>query len=207
MEWQDGSGYVYADDVNDSPIVYYGGGGGGGGGADGGDIQLGYIPAQKPVLSFLSAYIGPEYTPFDACKAEIISDGTELYYCVYGYGEPVKVNAADDESCTLYLGKGVLADVPRWMIRMEGDEVYSGWTGYISSDTAVYKDYSMRHELVSLSRNDEVTVLECFDGFYLVETEGQRAYVEHDYVSEEKVVYYYGGGGGGGGGEWTPPAL
>ena len=142
------------------------------------------------------------------CRARILSDDTELYYTVFGYGESVRVTAEDEESCTLYLGDGVYSKLPRWMIRTGTDVEYEAWTGYIRSDSVIYKDNGMSSVLAELGVNDEVTVLEAFDTYYVVDVNGQKGYVELDSVSEDMIdTSYYGGGDGGGGGEWTAPVL
>lgn len=209
VEWEEGSGYMSSDSVSNTPIQhYYGGGGGGGGnyGADGGDIQLSAKTGGAKLVK-LSDYIGPKYVPMEA-EGVIGSDETEAYYIVFKRGDEVKVTAVGEDNCQLLLGE-TLKEVPRWILRVQGEAPYESWEGFSQHHAPVYKDRGMLKELFELSRNDAVLVLDALDDCYIVEVEGQLGYMPLDQVKEEKIIVYdYGGGGGGGGGnEWTPPAL
>jgi len=209
VEWDEGKGYIAAENANDSPIRYRGGGGGGGGGggADGGDITLGYLINEKPSLILLSAYVGPEYSAFDSCKATVLSDSTELCYCIFGYGDTVRVTAVGEESCTLFVGSDIFAEFPRNLIFMDGDAEYESWIGYTEDESMIYEDYRMRKLLAETELNDTVEVIDCIGDTCVVRYNDQIGYVSFESLSETQIVYRYSGGGGGGGDEWSAPVL
>ena len=207
IEWEDKYGYVDVEDISENYIVYYYGGGGGGGAADGTDVSLGGLSAivgTNPQFSKVAAYCGPEYEKLDE-KAVAISHDTRLYLFLTDRGETIKVTEIGEEVCTIYI-EGFYAELPRWLLWMEGDVEYEAWTGYAQSGTIVYDEYQMRNEFMELRMNDEVLVIDELPMCYVVDINGQIGYVHMDDISESYIVPYYGGGGGGGG-AWTPPQL
>ena len=205
VEWDGGSGYMPAENVLDAPVYYYYGGGGGGGGADGGDIQL---SAKFPSLQLEKLASDAEYSPMEPTKAVVASDGIEVYEIVFRRGDELKVVEANADTCRLLLGDS-LREVPRWLVRTVEDSAYESWEGFSEYLAVVYKDMAMQRKVVELERNNTVLVLDELENCYLVEVNGEIAYMAFEHVSREQVPvpYYYYGGGGGGGGDWTPPAL
>lgn len=207
IEWEDKYGYVDIEDISDSYIVYYYGGGGGGA-ADGTDVNLGDLSAAigtAPGFSKVAAYCGPEYEKLDE-KAVAITHDARLYLLLTDRGETIKVTELGEEVCTIYT-EGFYAEIPRWLLWMEGDVEYEAWTGYAQSGAIVYDEYQMRNEIMELKMNDEILVIDELPMCYVVDINGQIGYMLVDDVSESYIVPYYGGGGGGGGGDWTPPQL
>lgn len=145
--------------------------------------------------------------------------------------DEVKVTESDDDYCTVWLEEELYVKLPRWLVRLEGDEEYESWNGYTSNGAILYEEYQLRNEVKKLNRNTEVTVLDiipeklysCYHpGCYVVEIEGEVYYMTLDSVSETKYTApsnnsgggdnggsenNTGGGGGTTGDTWTPPAL
>ena len=212
VEWDGGAGYVRAEQVSDHELR--GGGGGGGGGAtDGTDVDIGGLSADgvSGQIVLLGDYYGPEMDEdFEGGKGIVIADDIEAYLCLLLRDGEAKVVSYDEEICTIYLGNGMTAQVPRWLLRLEGDEEYETWTGYIKGKQVVCKEYQMRNILTELKTNHEVTVLDELPDCYVIEVDDQIGYVPLDGVSPTRITGGGdggGGNGGGGGGDgWTPPA-
>ena len=109
---------------------------------------------------------------------------------------------------------GYYATIPRWLVSVEGDEVYEAWTGYARSNAAVYSKHQLRElYLVSNQKlNTEVEVIDELPHCYVVMIDGEVGYMALDDVMETRYVYRGGGGGSSSGGgspydEWTPDAL
>lgn len=231
IEYDGKLGYVNADALTSSPtqIYYYGGGGssggssGGGGGApttgaDGGDIVLSLKLGLNATLVFMS-YMDGGIEPMSAATGMILADGVELYLDIFTYNDTVKVVSVDGDICTV-LVNGNLGTMSKWMLRLSGEEAYMPWTGYASNSPVLYDNYKLSGTGTELVANAELTVLDEFEGVYLVRYEEQIAFISKDSISTDPVVYsYYGGGdggysgggsssgGGGGGSEWTEPVL
>lgn len=201
IQWEGGEGYVEAEQISDRKISGGRGNGGGSGPADGTDVDIGG----------LSAYFGPEMEEgFEGGKGLVLAEEIEAYLCLLLRDQEAKVTEYTEEICVIYLGDGFYATVPRWLLRLEGDEEYEAWNGYISGTKVVFEEYQMRNELMTLKTNHEVVVLDELPDCYVIEVDGVIGYVELDGVSETRITYHGGGGGGGGGGSsdgWTPPAM
>ena len=208
--WDEGEGYVDEEGISNSYITYRGGGGGGP--ADGTDIDLSGLsayPKTMPGIVLLGGYHGPKYTEMEPCEGVILTDLCEAYLYLFDRGEEVRVHEVGEEQCVVLIGDDITAVVPRWLITMEGDEVYESWTGYARGGAELYSRYQMRELYLkdTLATNTEVLVLDELSDCYIVEINGEIGYVLIDDISRTRIVYYGGGGGGGGGGDWTPPAL
>ena len=225
IEWAEGTGYVRAEKLSKWRISSGGssggGGGGGGGSSDGTDVPIGSLTSAeysfKPQIHLLGAYYGPETEkPFEAIRATVLANHTEGYICILVRGDTVKVTAWDEETATIWLGDDIYAQVPRWLLKLEGEEAYEAWTGYSRWNGIVYEEHQMRTESFTLSTNKQVTVLDELEDCYVVEYEGRIGYMNPDKVSANRISTGGsggsgsgggGGGGGGGGATWTPPAL
>ena len=224
IEWDGGKGYVKADMLSKWRIS--GGSGGdtgnsgssGGGNNDGTDVPIGSLTSAEesfqPQIVLLGAYYGPEMeADFEGGMATVLADKTEGYICLLVRGDEVKVTAFDENTATIWLGEEQYAEVPRWLLKLEGDEQYESWTGYSRWNGIIYEEYQMDTEKAKLSTNKQVTVLDEVNGCYVVEYEGEIGYMEPEKVSEKKIVSNPGNGGdsgssgGGGGSTWTPPKL
>lgn len=223
IEWEEGKGYVKADMLSKWRISSSGGSGNGSGGSggrnnDGTDVPIGSLTAAEdafqPKIQLLGAYYGPEMEKdFESGMATVLADKTEGYICLLVRSDEVKVTACDDNTATIWLGEDLFAQIPRFLVRLEGDADYESWTGYSRWNGMIYEEYRMDTEKGKLSTNNQVTVLDEVNGCYVVEYEGQIGYMEPSRVSEKKIVSNPGNGGdgggsgGGSGSTWTPPKL
>ena len=230
IEWEGGKGYVAVDQIskwyinNPAPSDGDSGGsssGGSSGGAkDGTDVPIGSLSAWDfdAELILLGTYYGPEMEEkFEGGMGKILAEDTEAYICLLIRDDEAKVTEYDEETVTIWLEEERYAELPRWLLRLDGDEEYESWTGYSRWNGVIYEEYQMRNELKKLSTNKQVTVLDELPDCYVVEYEGEIGYMEFDKVSEKKIVTYSGGsgdegggggssgGGGGSGATWTPP--
>lgn len=208
LQWEAGEGYVHADQISQWRITH--GGGGESAPSDGTDVPVDSLTASgfRGGIVLLGAYDGPEpEEKFEEGKGLVIAHDIEAYIRLFSRGEEVKVTGYD-ESCTVYLDGGLTAQLPRWLLRLAGDEEYESWTGYAQSNALVYEEYQMRNEIKTLTVNTEILVLDKLPECYVVMVEGETGYMELDAVSETEIVNYGGETGGGGSDEvWTPPAL
>lgn len=221
IEWEEGEGYVRVDQISLWRITHGGGTTGGGGGgsapADGTDVSVDSLVATdfQGGIVLLGEYYGPEMEEdkeFEAGKGVVIAHDIEAYIYLLSRDAEAKVIGYDEEFCTIYLGEDLTAKMPRWLLRLEGDEEYESWTGYAVSNAVVYEEYQMRNEMKTLTVNTEVLVLDKLPDCYVVMVDDEIGYMEFDAVSETEIVNYGGGtgggtGGGGSGDVWTPPAL
>ena len=212
IQWSDGEGYARLEEISDHKLVARGKKGGGGP-QDGTDVSLGglasFIVKEKPGIMQLSAYVGPEMEPVANVKALTLTHDTRAYLFLTERGDELKVTKVDEEVCEIYVN-GFYAEVPRWLVHLEGDEEYEAWDGFAKGED-MYEEYQLRHVLAELNTNDELRVIDELPTCYVVEFDGQTGYVELEQVSEHRIVARAGGGGGGGGssggGGWTPPKL
>ena len=180
---------------------------------------------------FLGAYFGPEMEkPEDAEEEDtftpgmgsIIAHDIEAYITLALRDDELKITEvieateateekeATEAMVTVWLTEEYYGTLPRWLVRMEGDEPYESWTGYCRYASVVYEEYQMRNELQSPTTNTEVTVLDELPDCYVVELEdGTIGYMDLEDVSETKIRYSSGGGSTGSSDDsvWTPPAL
>lgn len=230
IQWEGGQGYVDADQISkwyiNSGSKGSGGSSGGssGGGSsapkDGTDVPLDSLSAAdfQAELTLLGAYYGPEMEEeFTEDEGLVLAQDVEAYICLLIRDDEAKVTAYDEETCTIYLEDGLTAQLPRWLLRLEGDEEYEPWTGYSRWNGVVYEEYQMRNEMQKLYTNKQVLVLDELPECYVVEIDGVIGYMELGTVSQTRISTgggsgSSGGGSGGGGGggssdTWTPPAM
>ena len=215
IEWDGGYGYINAAQYSKNKIVRYSGGGGGGasGPQDGSDVSLGSLFAQAPEgdVEALIAYYGPKMEELDAVKAVTLTHETRAYLYLFDRDEIVKVTKVGEVTCEVYVD-GYFAEIPRWLVYLEGDEPYESWNGFARSKAQTYSKYQMRdaYALDQLKENTEVLVVDELPTCYVVEMNGEYVYMDLDDISKTRIKHYSGSGGGGnssGGGEWTPPAM
>ena len=220
IEWNGGKGYVDASMLSKwrisggSPSNDNGGSGNtGGGNNDGTDVPIGSLTSAEesfqPKVHLLGVYYGPEMEKdFESGMATVLADKTEGYICLLVRGDEVKVTSYDDNTVTIWLGEEQYAEIPRFLVRLEGDTAYESWTGYSRWNGIIYEDYQMDTEKVTLSTNKHVTVLDEVNGCYVVEYEGHIGYMRPDKVSNALIVSEpENGNSGGSGSTWTPPKL
>lgn len=208
IQWEEGAGYVDADSISRWPVKA-----GGGSGNSGSSNSGAGAPAQESgdINLDLLAYFGPGKQDLEE-TGTILADDVRGILCITLRDDEVKVLSVGEEECQLYL-EGFTAVVPRWLLRLEGDEEYEAWTGYARAKAIVYEEYQMRNEWMKLNLNTKVTVLDELPDCYVVEIEGQIGYMELTGVSTHKQTYSSGGSGGssapsgGSNSTWTPPAL
>ena len=225
IEWDDGKGYVNVSMLSKwrisggSPSSDNGDSGNtGGGNNDGTDVPIGSLTSAEesfqPKVHLLGAYYGPEMEKdFEGGTATVLADKTEGYICLLVRGDEVKVTSYNDDIATIWLGEEQYAEIPRFLVKLEGDAAYESWTGYSRWNGIIYEEYQMDTEKTKLSTNKQVAVLDEVNGCYVIEYEGQIGYMEPDKVSEKRIVSNPGNGGdgggsgGGAGSTWTPPKL
>lgn len=220
IEWDGGKGYVKADMLSKwrisggSPSNDNGGSGNtGGGNNDGTDVPIGSLTSAEesfqPKVHLLGVYYGPEMEKdFESGMATVLADKTEGYIYLLVRDDEVKVTSYDDNTVTIWLGEEQYAEIPRFLVKLEGDTAYESWTGYSRWNGIIYEDYQMDTEKVTLSTNKHVTVLDEVNGCYVVEYEGHIGYMRPDKVSNALIVIEpENGNSGGSGSTWTPPKL
>lgn len=226
IEWDGGRGYVKADMLSKWRISggspsSDNGSSGNSGNSDGTDVPIGSLTSAEESFQsqivLLGAYYGPKMeADFEGGEASVLADKTEGYICLLVRGDEVKVTAFDENTATIWLGEEQYAQIPRWLLKLEGDDEYESWTGYSGWNGMIYEEYQMETEKTKLSTNNQVTVLDEVNGCYVVEYEGQIGYMEPDKVSEKRIASDPGNGdgggsgggtGGGSGSTWTPPKL
>ena len=218
IEWDGGKGYVKADMlskwcVSGGSPNSDNGNSGNSGNSDGTDVPIGSLTSAEesfqPQIVLLGAYYGPEMeADFEGGVATVLADKTEGYICLLVRGDEVKVTAFDENTATIWLGEEQHAEIPRWLLRLEGDANYESWTGYSKWNGVIYEEYQMNTEKTKLSTNIQVTVLDEVNGCYVVEYEGQIGYMELDMVSQTKIVSSPNSGNTGNpDSTWTPPKL
>ena len=212
IEWDGGYGYINAAQYSKWYIKGSSGGSSGGSSPqDGSDVSLGTLSAeqQEHKAELLSAYYGPVLEEMEETKGVTLTHKTRAYLYMYDRDEIVQVTEVGEETCEVYVD-GWFAEIPRWLVRMEGDEAYESWTGYARSKAMTYSKYQMRdaYALDTLKENTEVLVIDELPTCYVVELNGEIVYMDLDDISASRIVHYSGGGSGSsGGGEWTPPAM
>lgn len=221
VQWNEGEGYMLAEDVSKTRIRSGGGGGGtggGGGAVDGTDVDVGALSAttqQGGVVKL--GYYGPEMNPdFAPCKGIVLAEEVEAYITVSQFADQMKVVSYDDEFCNIYMDTELMTRVRRNLVKLAVDVEEEPWTGYARSGSVAYYEYQRRTEFKTLRFNEEVTVLYRLpglnyldDGVYVVSIGEEICYMEIADISETRRQVYSGGGGGGssGGDVWTPPAM
>lgn len=213
IEWEGGYGYIDAAQYSKNRIKHYSGGGGGGGPQDGSDVSLGTLSAEvnETEAETMIVYFGPKMEELDEVKALTLTHETREYLYLFDRDDIVKVTKVGEETCEVYLD-GYFAEIPRWLVYVEGDARYESWNGFAKSKAQTYSKYQMRdvYALEKLKENTELLVVDELPTCYVVEMNGEYVYMDLNSVSKTRIKHYSGGGGGtggGGGGEWTPPAM
>lgn len=237
IRWDDQEGYTEVSNIRKYPYSSGSSDGDGGGGSSGGSSgpvdgtgfnfnQLSSTVTGGWQVTLLGEYYGPEIEKPSAEEAfapgmgKVIAEGAEGYITLALRGDEVKVTEKTEETITLWLADEFYGTIPRWIIRMEGDEEYESWTGYTRWGSIVYEEYQMRNEMEKTKTNTKVTVLDELPDCYVVELEdGRIGYTEMANISKWKFSTggsgssddgggsSGGGNSGGGGAVWTPPAM
>ena len=202
IQWNDQTGYVEASQISKAKIKT--GSGNSNSSQEGGDINL----------DLLSNYYGPEMEKLENTGV-VLADSVKGILYLTSYAESLKVLSADEEICEVYL-EGYTLKLPRWLVRMEGDDTYESWTGYSKYKAVVWEEYQMRNESKVLARNTQVKVLDELPDCYVVEIDGEIGYMDLNSAKATKYTTNGNGNTGTGssgtgtgtsGGVWTPPAL
>lgn len=217
IEWDGGKGYVKADMISKWYIKSQSGsqsgsyaGGGSTGRVDGTGVVPTSVDSVQAQVTLLGAYHGPEQeADFEGGKGEILLNDTEAYITLLMRGDEVKVTEHDDKIAIIWLGDEMTAKVPRWLLHMEGDEEYESWTGYGRWNGIIYEEYQIRNELIKLTTNKEVTVLDELPNCFVVECDGEIGYMPKEAgangemgvlgLGKSKVAGSSGGSGNAGG--------
>lgn len=232
ITWDAGEGYVHAEHLGTAPVSTYSGGGGASSSnsgdsapaQDGTDVDVGSLGADgiRGGIVLLGHYDGPqaESCP-EAGPALVLADQIPGYILLLSRGDAVKVIEAGDQQATIWLDAGRTATLPRWLLRLDGDEDPAVQTLYSASGAAVCSDYRLQSILDILAINTPVEVLEALPTCYVVSIENEISYMSLDQLSA--TPYPTGGGGGGASSSgssgntgssgasdtdvWTPPAM
>jgi hypothetical protein len=106
------------------------------------------------------------------------------------------VGAYDEEHLIIKTDNGY-GLVQNQFLRTEGTEPYETWTGYAYADTEVFSDVWFLTEPVrTLSRNEEVEVLEELNHGYLIRIEETEGFVSKDGISRAYLSSGWSGGSG-----------
>ncbi len=206
IQWNENTGYVDALQISDWRI-----GGGNAGGSSGGskgpqdgtDVYVGQLSAASADnygIVRLGTYSGPAYEKYDkSLPGMILSAETEAYRFLMVRGDEAKVLEAGEEFCTILAEEETL-QIPRWAVRLEGDEEYTSWTAYIKAGSKACTEYQMVNEWKTFQNNDQILVVDYLEeiGIYVVEVEGEFGYMLLESLSETTFPAPYAGNGGGG---------
>ena len=203
IEWDGGKGYVKSDMISKWYIKSQSGsqsgsyaGGGSTGRVDGTGVVPTSVDSVQAQVTLLGAYHGPEQEAgFEGGKGEILLDNTEAYITLLIRGDEVKVTEHDEFTAIILLGDGLTAKVPRWLLEMEGDMEYESWTAYGRWNGIVYEEYQARNELVKLTTNKEITVIDELPICYVVEVDGEIGYIPKD-LGDQEIDFGAAGGYG-----------
>ncbi len=248
IAWSGGSGYVDPDSISSQYIYVYtyippvsGGNTGGvpnvtmppntGGSVDGTDVnmdQLSAAPRDMPTLMLLGGTADTREK-----KDMILSQDTETYIYVLNRDNGVKVTKAEDTECTI-LVRGMFPKIPRWIVALEGDEVYEPWEAYARKDAVVWQEYQLLGERARLELNARIWVIDYLEevDLYVVAWGEEYGYVKPEHLSRDRtaVQTYWAPAGGiptnpggnpggntgdnpggnqtpGVAGDWTPPKI
>ena len=244
--WDGGAGYTYY-----APQYGGGGGGSQGGGWQGGDIDLGGdsagadggdIVLPDPISASAASFAMAEALPVPfverayadeppAEHATVLSDGMQTYLGWFDRDEVADIAdvscLTEDELALIPEGKTVVVMDGQWglmdsnLVKLEGDEGYEPWEGYVASGAGLFAAYTLQGEPTVLELNQTVTVIDDLSTCYVVMLGEQLGYMAKADVSatpfeepepEEVIDYgndysYYGGGyyNPGYGGSSSPP--
>lgn len=233
ITWDAEEGYVRAEDILAAPVSTNRGNssagsnaGGSGDSApiqDGTDVDVGSLASGgvHGGIVLLTDFDGPqtESCP-EAGPAVVLADRIPGYLLLLSRGDAVKVVTFDDEQARIWLDADHTATLPRFLLRLDGDEEPAVQTLYSTSGAAVYNDYRLRNVLdMLLSANTPVEVLETLPTCYVVSIDGEISYMSLTALSA--TPYATGGGSSGSSGTsgnagsantsdddgWTPPAM
>lgn len=232
ITWDAGEGYVHAEHLGTASVSTYSGGGGASSSnsgdsapaQDGTDVDVGSLGADgiRGGIVLLGHYDGPqaESCP-EAGPALVLADQIPGYILLLSRGDAVKVIEADDQQTTIWLAADRTATLPRWLLRLDGDEDPAVQTLYSASGAAVCSDYRLQSILNTLAINTPVEVLEALPTCYVVSIENEISYMSLDQLSATPYPTEGGGGGASSSGSsgntgssgasdtdvWTPPAM
>ena len=86
---------------------------------------------------------------------------------------------------------------------MSGEPAYEVWTGYATSNAALYTNYQLMGAVqANLGMNTQIVILDELDYCYVVKVGEESGFIVKEQVSKSYIQY-----SGGGGRYWTPPAL
>jgi hypothetical protein len=124
-------------------------------------------------------------------------DKTPAVLMLLSRGDAVDVVGAYDEEHLIIKTANGYGLVQNQFLRTEGTEPYETWTGYAYADTEVFSDVWFLTEPVrTLSRNEEVEVLEELNHGYLIRIEETEGFVSKDGISRAYLSSGWSGGSG-----------
>ena len=143
------------------------------------------VPETEPVPQTVDAVVQTDHAP--------------AILLLLKRGDTVDVVGEYDEDHLIIKTEQGYGLVQKQLLRTEGTAAYESWTGYSYKGTQVHGDFQLLSEpLMTLSRNNEVEVLEELDECYLISYEGTLGFVAKDGLSRSYLRSSGGGGSSGG---------
>lgn len=146
-------------------------------------------------------HCGEEKEPAEGTAGE---QGADLYAAILSEGEELTVLTAGEKLCLLEINGGG-AEVPRWAVLLEGEELPEKSEGYAKKGALLYADSELRGTGKKLKTGTALTLLPGSDGVVYVLTEdGERGYLKVEDVTDEKPKAETAAGTED---PWTPPVI
>ena len=141
----------------------------------------------------------PETEPVpQTVEIPVQTDNAPAVLLLLNRGDTVDVVGGYDEQHLIIKTPQGYGLVQKQLLRTEGTAPYEGWTGYSYKGTEVCADFQLLTEpVMTLSRNDEVEVLEELAECYLISVEGTLGFVAKDGLSRSYLRSSGGGKSGG----------
>ena len=132
-----------------------------------------------------------ELTPkFSYETGKVIKARVEVFYIDLLRGEEVDIIDEDDIYYYIDRDSLVLA-IKKVFIRTQKEKEFERYLGYTKKNAGLFSDYELSAKIKSFKLNDNVNVIDGFNGVLLVEyEEGKYAYMSSSSVSDKKIIVY-----------------
>ena len=177
-------------------------------------FHLFIVKAEGPVIKETIRELTPKFT-YDLGK--IINSNVPVSYSSLNRND--KVIIVDEEDAYYYIDNGYLIlAVDKGFIRRADEKPFEPYTGFTKNNSSIYSDYDLLNKVGSFKLNENVEVIDSFNGVLLVQDkEGNIGYMSPSSVSNKKITITYskpstttstptndGGGSSSSGGGSTP---
>jgi len=126
---------------------------------------------------------------FDYKKAYSLVDFYYVEYNPFNRGEEVEIINEDDNFYYVEYNNLTLA-INKAFIRKNSEIPFEGFTGYTRANTKVYSDFELNNVIDTLSLNNTIKIIDKVNDVYLIEYNGQIAYIYENNVSKSKISTY-----------------